>query len=164
MVSLVYLGNRLKEQLESNPEGLSGVQVIWQGPDFGRLNVAELADVSVLVVELEALGPGPVPQLDRLRSRFSPELTLVLHHFAKRDVLSSVLDGSTRTLQAPVPLASLRSQMLSLIVRDMLSSVPSPEGGAATSGQASESDHPRLAKVPVSPSIRVCPECGAALA
>ena len=158
MISLVYLGIRLKEQLESNPDGLSGVDVLWQGPDVKALAAARLTNVGVLVVELEALGEEPVAQLDTLRRRLSPELTLVLHHFAKRDLLSSVLDDSTRTLQAPVSLASLRSQMLSLIVRDMLAPISTT---AVPSRTAAGPSSPAL--VPSAFGAKTCPKCGATI-
>lgn len=161
MTSLVYLGDSLKGQLESNPEGLSGVDVLWQGTDIHRLAAAQaqIPQVGVLVVELEALGEEPVAQLDKLRRRFTPELTLVLHHFAKRDLLSSVLDDSTRTLQAPVSLASLRSQMLSLIVRDMLAPIPrAPFPGRAPTTRTISS-----AAVSSPSGAKTCPQCGATI-
>ena len=159
MVTLAYLGRRLRGQLSGNPEGLSGVDVVWQGTEVGELMaLGESNGLSVLVTELEALGNFPVDRLDQIRGSCNPELTLVLHHFAKRELLSSLLAGNTRTLQAPVSLSALRSQMLSLIVRDMLSPIP---GGKAlktkplVSSPSSRTSPPRPSK---------CPQCGAPLA
>ncbi len=157
MTTLAYFGHRLKGQLAENPEGLSGVEVVWHGTHPGDLMAqGQKQAVSVLVAELEALGDDPADRLARFRETCKPELTLVLHHFAKRDLLSSLLVDNTRTLQAPVALSTLRSQMLSLIVRDMLA--PTSQPG------------PTLPRTPATsrnqgsnPSPTTCPQCGARL-
>lgn len=160
MVTLAYLGHRLNGQLSGNPEGLAGVDVVWQGTAPDVLMRSKMSDnLSVLVAELEALGEEPVQKLKRIKQKCRPELTLVLHHFAKRDLLSSLLEGNTRTLQAPVSLSSLRSQMLSLIVRDMLSP-ESADPAAARPKAPGSTSLPTQAPNPTS----VCPQCGAALA
>ena len=161
MIPLAYLGHRLKGQLSGNPEGLANVDVVWQGTDVSQLSARGLAGaVSVLVVELESLGHQPAEELEGLRRDLSPELTLVLHHYAKRELLRSILAENTRTLQAPVSLAVLRSQMLSLIVRDMLTSNeaarPAPHRNALTKVVPNKKDPPGTKS-----NTRRCPQCGA---
>lgn len=157
MTTLAYFGHRLKGQLAENPEGLSGVDVVWQGTFPGDLMAqSKKRAFSVLVVELEALGDHPSDRLARFREACKPELTLVLHHFAKRDLLSSLLVDNTRTLQAPVALSTLRSQMLSLIVRDMLAPVSKAGDVLSNASPTSRDRGPN-------PSSAKCPKCGAQL-
>ena len=158
MTTLAYFGHRLQGQLAENPEGLSGVDVVWQGANPGELiALGKAQGISVLVAELEALGDNPSERLGRFRESCKPELTLVLHHFAKRDLLSSLLVGNTRTLQSPVALSSLRSQMLSLIVRDMLAPTSGPEHSSSKVTATSRDRGPKT-------TANTCPTCGAKLA
>ncbi len=61
------------------------------------------------------------------------ELAITLYAFAKRELLERLSDGSrVRALRAPINLPQLRSQMMNIIVRNML-------GGASASASASTS-------------------------
>lgn len=81
--------------------------------------VAQLADhdIQALVVELELLGDDPKACLARLEADCNPELTLVVHSFAKWSLLESLRGAKRQLLRAPVSPRALKSSMVGLIVR-----------------------------------------------
>lgn len=135
MVSMALLGTQIAQQLEASPEGLQGVELVWNGESLSELaRVGPQRRPQVVVAELDLLGSEPANALKGLRKSVGPEMTLVIYSYAKRDVVGSLHAESTRLLQGPVSLSALRSQMLGLIVRSMLSDgserrVPCPRCG-----------------------------------
>lgn len=122
MVRLALLGPNFQSQLDANPDALQGVHVVWTGEDLTRFVQDDLGGrPQVLVIDFSTLREeDPAADLDRVRRAAEPELILVVYSYARREVLESLQDERTRTLQGPVPLGTLRAQMLGLIVRDML--------------------------------------------
>ena len=144
MIKLACLGRGYREQIQTQPEALQGVELIWQGTDLPRLLRLTNEDrPQVLLVELEALGDHPSTSLRGLASKLEPELVLLVFRFARRQQIAELtsFDGvEVRALQGPVTLTTLRSQMLGLIVRDLLG------GDDAKKADANKSE--------------TCPECG----
>ncbi len=89
--------------------------------------------IDALVVDLALLGDLPDQMLGELERALRPELTLVVYSFAKWETIERLRAGQKRQmLRAPVSARSLRSNMLSLIVKNLtqapisLSSPPAP--------------------------------------
>ncbi|MEM9555523.1 MAG: hypothetical protein AAGC60_14800 [Acidobacteriota bacterium] len=136
MVQIAFVGTQYQDQMQANPEGLDGVEVTWNGQSVDELMRAE-ARPHVIAVDLDRLGDDPAAAVETLRRATSPELILVIYRFAKREILHSVQAQDTRVLQGPVSLASLRSQILGLLVRELFT-----DGGGTT------------------PQTATCPHCG----
>lgn len=170
MVRIAVLSEQLAAQLRTvqvqvqgqgghMPTELSGIDIVWSGssPTEFRQRVPALRP-QVLVVDLAqiaAAGEARKSDLDALLSSTGAELVLVLYSFAPREQLRqlSALGDRTRTLKAPLSLAALRLNMLSLLVRDALqtgdgasaSGSYAPVTSAASApGPSSASSRPRL--------------------
>ena len=132
MVKLALTGERFLTQLRENPRGLDGVDVVWSGGDLAELEAraAELRPQGV-VVDLAHLGDDPESRLRRLLDAAQAELGIVTYAFARRQTLEALQSERTRLLQGAVSLATLRSQWVGLVVRDILEREPSRSDGAA---------------------------------
>jgi hypothetical protein len=170
MVRIAVLSEQLAAQLRTvqtaggqlHPE-LSGIDVVWAGgsPTEFRQRVPALRP-QVLVVDLAQVSTGSEARrsdLDALLSATGAELALVLYSFAPREQLRqiSALGERARALKAPLSLAALRLNMLSLLVRDTFQSgdafaaisLPLPQGTSVAAptvaqGGNSSSSRPRL--------------------
>ena len=145
MIKLACLGRGYREQIQTQPDALQGVELTWQGTELSKLlGVPKEDRPKVLLVELESLGSHPSTSLRGLASKLEPELVLLVFRFARRQQiaeLTSIDSVEIRALQGPVTLTTLRSQMLGLIVRDLLGG-----GHDAKKAKAQKSE--------------TCPECG----
>lgn len=84
---------------------------------------ADKVKIDALVVDLALLGDVPDQMLAELERALQPELTLVVYSFAKWDTIERLRASSKRQmLRAPVSARSLRSNMLSLIVKNLTQS------------------------------------------
>ena len=86
--------------------------------------------IDALVVDLALLGDVPDQKLAELEQALRPELTLVVYTFAKWETIERLrADPKRQMLRAPVSARSLRSNMLSLIVKNLTqspASAPAP--------------------------------------
>ena len=142
MLRLAFLGPRFDEQLKAAPpEALEGIDVVWVGTDRqGYAADAVPARPQVLVIDLALLDDeDPKADLERLSRAADAELTLVIYGFLRRRTISDLQDEKTRAIQGPVSITGLRSQMLSLIIREMFESKSA------------------------SPEPAICPTCGRSL-
>lgn len=134
MLRLAFFGPHFEEQLESaRPEALDGVRVVWVGSNRTRFAAEAVGQrPQVLVVDLSALdAEDPKADLERLRGAVRPELVLVIYSYLRRQDLSGLQDEHTRSIQGPVSISSLRSQMLSLIIREMFREGPAAKASTA---------------------------------
>lgn len=129
MVKLALTGERFRAQLRENPEGLSGVEVVWAGDSLEDLEeAAPRLRPQVVVVDLEDLGEDPAARLTRLLDEAEAELGIVTYAYARREVVGGLQSERTRLLQGAASLATIRSQLVGLIVRDILSRTSSDAG------------------------------------
>ncbi len=173
-IKLAILERGLSAQLETRPEALGQVQVVWQGERLEDLEAdAEKLAPHVVVVDISQLGDDPANAVDRIRARSGADLVFVVYGFAKREVLASLQErDGTRPLQGPVSLETLRGQMTGLIVRSILgrsdqdeSTEPTPRRAVSAGGDLrrhlvdapTNETPPRVTPRPESPFTRTEP-------
>jgi hypothetical protein len=127
MTRIAILDPVLPAQVRERPEDLAGIDVGWAGSALDELRrVLPALAPAVLVVSLDSLGADPLRALGELEATAGVELVIVLYRFASREVLRSIEREGRRLVKAPVSNGNLRTQMLSVLVRDIFSSAPSP--------------------------------------
>lgn len=133
-VRLAVLDESTTAQLRANQEIAGDFEIVWTGTSLAALRKAapELA-IDVLLLNLEHLGADPVAAIDELVQLTGAELAITLYAFAKRELIDRIAGGSrVRALRAPINLPLLRSQLMSIITRNILL-------GGSGSGSASSS-------------------------
>jgi hypothetical protein len=125
MVKVAILDDRLPLQLRERPGALGDVEVVWAGQDVQDLiRAAKLARPQVLVANIELI-PGAVPDgPQHLLRETQSELLIAVYTFARREDLAALSGPNMRPLRAPIRLEFLRAQMMSVIVRDVLTRTP----------------------------------------
>ncbi len=123
MVNLAIFHATLPQYLQSTAEHADqkNMQVVLASDQFSAL-IAQAGKVKVdaLVVDLALLGDVPEQMIGELERALRPELTLIVYSFAKWDTIERLRNGQKRQmLRAPVSARSLRSNMLSLIVKNL---------------------------------------------
>jgi hypothetical protein len=133
MTRIAILDPVLPAQLRERPEDLAGIDVGWAGSalDEFRRVLPALAP-AVLVVSLDSLGEEPLRALAELESTAGVELVIVVYRFASREVLRSIEGEGRKLVKAPVSNGNLRTQMMSVLVRDIFSAAPSPSNPPPT--------------------------------
>lgn len=138
MVRIAVLGEQVSAQIRTasadRPRELDNVQVVFSGTSSEELRRRGKAlRPQVLIVEMAVLGEGPAlrQELDQLLATTEAELALVLYTFTRREQVQQLNSTRSRALKAPISLATLRLNMLSLLVKDALR-----QGGAAEPGTA----------------------------
>lgn len=146
MVQMAFVGTQYQEQMQANPSGLQGVEVTWNGGSVDEL-VATGNRPQVVVVDLERLGERPLRAIERMQEELGPEVLLVIYRYAKRETIHGIQSENVRVIQGPVSLAALRSQILSLVVREMFAQTNDRGAGSPPQGD-------------VSSDLASCPRCG----
>ena len=125
MVKVAILDDRLPLQLRERPGALGDVDVVWAGQDIQELvRNAKITRPQVLVVNIELI-PGALPEgPQHLLRDTQAELLIAVYTFARREDLAALTAPNMRPLRAPIRLEFLRAQMMSVIVRDVLSRSP----------------------------------------
>jgi hypothetical protein len=121
-VRLAVLDESTTAQLRANSEIAGDFEIVWSGTSLAALRKAssELS-IDVLLLNLEHLGADPVAAIDELVQLSGAELAITLYAFAKRELIDRIAGGSrVRTLRAPINLPLLRSQLMSIITRNIL--------------------------------------------
>lgn len=155
MVRIAVLSEQVSAQIRTanadRPRELDNVQVVWSGTSGDELRRrGKSLKPQVLVVELALLGQGPAQrhELDELLATTEAELALVLYTFTRREQVQQLNSARSRALKAPISLATLRLNMLSLLVKDALrtgaaeSEPRSPSASQAVPPVRSESEMP----------------------
>jgi hypothetical protein len=120
-IRVAILDERLREQARENPAALDGIEVVWSGTDAAELERTAVGlSPQVLVLNLDLLGDDAVNRHRELVDRSGAELAIGLYTFARRDVVDRINGERSRAVKSPVSLQRLRSQMMSVIVRDLL--------------------------------------------
>lgn len=118
--TIAVLDEALPEQIKTNPREMEDVQVVWAGVNVEELEAkAPLLKPGVLVLDLDRLGSSPLDRARDLQRVANADLVLVLYRFAKREVVEKIAEIGGRPVKAPVSLRALRTQMMSIIVRDI---------------------------------------------
>ncbi len=137
MVRIAVLSEQVSAQLRAaavdRPRELDNVEVVWNGTSSDELRRrGKLLRPQVLVVEMGLLGSrGEVRKdLEDLLLATEAELALILYTFTRRDTVAQLNSTRSRAIKAPISLATLRLNMLSLLVKDALHT--SAEASAAT--------------------------------
>ncbi len=129
MVKVAILDDRLPLQLRERPNGLGDVDVVWAGQDVQDLiRNAKVMRPQVVVANIELM-PGSLPDgPQQLLRETQAELLIAVYSFARREDLASLSGPNMRPLRAPIRLEFLRAQMMSVIVREVLTprSTPPP--------------------------------------
>jgi hypothetical protein len=118
--TIAVLDEALPEQIKTNPNEMEDVRVVWSGVNVEELEArAPLLKPGVLVLDLDRLGEAPLDRARDLQRVAGSDLVLVLYRFAKREVVEKIAGIGGRPVKAPVSLRALRTQMMSIIVRDI---------------------------------------------
>jgi hypothetical protein len=147
MTKIAILDETLPAQVAENPDDLEGIEVVWAGADADELcrRVTELRP-HVVVCALELLGPDPTATLARLEAGTEAELVILLYQFARRTDLRQLESDKRRVVQAPLSVARLRSQMMSVVVKQLLG------GGGERSVRVARAARPAPAATPPRPA------------
>lgn len=135
-VRLAVLDESTTAQLRANSEITGDFEIVWSGTSLAALRKAapELS-IDVLLLNLEHLGADPVAAIDELVQLTGAELAITLYAFAKRELIDRIAGGTrVRALRAPINLPLLRSQLMSIITRNILLGGPGSGAGSSTSG------------------------------
>jgi len=118
--TIAVLDEALPEQIKTNPTEMEDVRLVWAGVNVEELEAkAPLLKPGVLVLDLDRLGDAPLDKARDLQRGAGSDLVLVLYRFAKREVVEKIAEIGGRPVKAPVSLRALRTQMMSIIVRDI---------------------------------------------
>lgn len=139
MVNLAIFHSTLPQYLRTTADDgdQKNMNIALAGDQFSVF-IAEAGKIKIdaLVVDLALLGDIPDQMLSELERALRPDLTLVVYSFAKWETIERLRAGQKRQmLRAPVSARSLRSNMLSLIVKNLtqspssLSPMSPPEAG-----------------------------------
>ncbi len=121
MPTVAILDEYLPAQWRERPDDLAPVELKWAGADLEALRAFLAKDrPTILALDIELLGEDPLAEVARLTATARPELVLLLHRFAKRDTLREAARAGIRPIKSPVRLASLRTHMTSVVVREIL--------------------------------------------
>lgn len=128
MATLAILDEVLPAQLRERPDELAPVEVVWTGTDreLLRQSVAK-SRPTILALDLDLLGDEPLFAAQQLAQEAGAELVLVLHRFARREVIREVARAGARPVKAPIRLSALRTHMTSVIVREILKDEGAPK-------------------------------------
>lgn len=133
MSTIAILDDVLPLQLAERPGELDPVRVVWTGTDRAALRkVAGSLRPQVLALDIDRLGDEPISEARGLADACGAEMVLLLYQFAPRDVLRDASRAGARPVKTPIRLGALRTQMTSVIVRNILrddrpKTVPPPE-------------------------------------
>jgi hypothetical protein len=128
---LAVLDESTTAQLRANSEITGDFEIVWSGTSLATLRkAAPELEIDVLLLNLEHLGADPVAAIDELVQLTGAELAITLYAFAKRELIDRIAGGTrVRALRAPINLPLLRSQLMSIITRNILLG----SGGASSS-------------------------------
>lgn len=140
MITLALVGKPFEQQIQTNPEQLSGLEVLYCGEDLAPIQSRR---PRVLVLDLQHLGSDPRARLDEFRAQ-GIERIVVSYGFARRDLVQSLHGAGVQVVQGPLSLSNLRALMTDLLIQDIL-------GGSDDHAGPPERSHP------------TCPQCGATL-
>ena len=121
MISLAILHATLPAYMaQATPEEAKHFQVLLASNDLlqFRLDLATRKP-RVLVLDLALLGDDPVATVEQLEQRARPEMTLIVYAFARWEVVEALRRPHRQVMRAPVSVRMLRSNLISLIVREM---------------------------------------------
>ncbi|MEC7521478.1 MAG: hypothetical protein VYE22_16485 [Myxococcota bacterium] len=144
MTRIAILDETLPAQVAENPGAFEGIEVVWAGTDVHDLlgRAPEVAP-HVLVCSLSLLEPHPTEMLQRLERLESLELVILLYEFARREELSSYEGGRRRVVKAPVSPERLRSQMMSVVVKQLFGGASASRATLAAAASAAPPAAPR---------------------
>lgn len=118
--TIAVLDETLPEQIKTNPKEMEDVELVWSGVDIDELEAkAPLLKPGVLVLDLDRLGSAPLDRARDLQRLAGSDLVLVLYRFAKREMVEKIAEMGGRPVKAPVSLRALRTQMMSILVRNI---------------------------------------------
>lgn len=120
MVKTALLHQTLPQFLKNHQDTSASIEVTIAHTELKKFHQSlKEHDIQALVVDLELLGNEPLSVLQKLEQIAHPEMTLVIHSFAKWDLLESIRKQGRFLLRAPVSPRALRSSMISLIVKNL---------------------------------------------
>ena len=138
MVALAIFHASLPQYLQTTAADgdQKNMHIALAGDQFSVLMAgAGKVKIDALVVDLALLGDVPDQMLGELERVLRPDLTLIVYSFAKWETIERLRAGQKRQmLRAPVSARSLRSNMLSLIVKSLTQASTSPTSSASPAG------------------------------
>jgi hypothetical protein len=121
MPTVAILDEYLPAQWRERPDDLAPVELKWAGADLEALRAFLAKDrPTILALDIDLLGDDPLGEVARLTATARPELVLLLHRFAKRETLREAARAGIRPIKSPIRLATLRTHMTSVVVREIL--------------------------------------------
>ena len=120
-VQLAVLDESTSAQLRESIGPGSDLELGWTGSSAAQL-IEEAPRVQVVLANIDLLGDDPVARMNQIVEATGAELGLALYAFAKRDLLDQFSGQRIRTLRTPINLPTLRTQMMSIIARNLLAS------------------------------------------
>lgn len=118
--TIAILDESIPEQIRTNPSEMRDIQLVWSGTSPDELEAkAPTLRPGVLVLDLDLVGPEPLERTRRIQTAAGSDLVVILYKFAKRDLVGKLAEQGSRLIKAPISLRALRTQMMSVIIRDI---------------------------------------------
>lgn len=115
---LALMSEIVAAQFAQNREQSAGLELL-QASTWSAF-MERCREAQVAVVELERMGEEPLRGYADMQA-CGVKLVIITHLFAKKSTLQALTNAGARLMKSPLQLAQLRSQMMSIIVKDLLS-------------------------------------------
>lgn len=114
---LALLAPGIRAQLTANPQGLAGFDLALDAAQPEELREAlRFQPCSLLLVELDALGPDPLATVDALLAAAGEAVAVIVYTFARRELLARLGSRGAKLVRAPVRLEVLRRTLFDLVM------------------------------------------------
>jgi hypothetical protein len=122
MVRLAVLDGALPAQFQESGQATENLMLTYSATSLDAFRrEAPRHDPKILILNLDLLGDAPADTVRGLQDACRAELVIVLYNFATRALLRELTSETCKVVKLPVSLATLRSNMLGVIIRSILS-------------------------------------------
>jgi DNA-binding transcriptional MerR regulator len=117
---LGVLGSTIAERLRLAPARLAQLDVVVSENELADFSAAAGGQaIDVLLVSLDTLGDQPTEAFRALMDGCSPRVGIVSYYFARRSVISGLLEAGAKLLRGPLDVSALRRAVFDwLVIRE----------------------------------------------